>query len=267
MNLFFHLTFMLLTVICLKSFPVLANQSPHHQGLLSSLNLGIRFSSVFENRGVILYKDFQVDPVLAVFFLDDRVEFLGDSIGYRDFIYQDRVRLRTRLVSLTDQPLFPDYESIRSNFVHRPDTYEWSNRVEFFLPGYIEKYLAEIDLSWAKDLSVHHGNYVDLQTKIKLFDFRLPFAETKIEPNLFASVGWGDTNHNQYFYGPSANGNGLNNLSYGLWMAFPEEADRFYPIVQIKHFQVLGDHANAEYAKNNSEGWLFSFIATYGVLE
>lgn len=57
------------------------DKDPHHQGLLSTVNLGFRFSSVLENRGVILYDGLQMDPIAAFFFLDDRVEFLGDSIG------------------------------------------------------------------------------------------------------------------------------------------------------------------------------------------
>lgn len=86
------------------------SKDPHNKGLISSLNLGIRYSSLLQQRGIILYKDFQIDPVVGVFFLDDRLEFLGDSIGYRDFINEKSIRLRTRLVSLTDKPLFPSHE-------------------------------------------------------------------------------------------------------------------------------------------------------------
>lgn len=264
--------FILQTIVFCLAFRATAQESvkinnPHHQGLLSSLNLGFRYSSVLENRGAILYRDFQIDPIVAAFFLDDRLEFLGDSIGYRDFVLKDRIRLRTRLVSITDKPLFPAYDSIRLGRPSRADTYEWSNQIEIFLPGYNENYKAEIDLSFAKDLFVHYGNYLNLQTKFKLFEFRIPNAKIKVEPNFFSSIGWGDSAHNQYFYGPSANSAGLNNISYGFWFAFPEEADRFYPIIKFEHFQVLDEYRNAEFSNNNSEGWLFSFIATYGVFE
>jgi hypothetical protein len=237
----------------------------HHRGLLSSLNLGFRYSSLLENRGIIFYQDFQIDPVLGLFLFDDRVEFLGDSIGYRDFIVKDMLRLRSRFVSISDKPLFPNYDSVRMSTPRRADTYEWSSRAELFLPGYNDHYRAEIDFEYAKDISVHHGNYLNLQTKVKICDFRV--SGTMIEPNTFAALGWGDLFHNQYFYGPSAENSGFNNLIYGLWFVFPEEADRNYPIIQVTHFQVLGDYKNAEYAKNRSDGWLFSFIATYGVLD
>ncbi len=242
-------------------------KDPHHKGWISSLNLGVRYSSLLENRGVVLYKDFQIDPVLGIFLLDDRMEFLGDSIGYRDFVAGDWLRLRTRFVAISDKPLFPSRDSIRESSPHRPDSYEWSNRAEFFIPGYNSKYLGEIDLGWAKDISIHHGNYLDLQSKIKLFDFRMPGLGLKIEPNFYSSIGWGDSSHNQYFYGPSANTSGFNNFSYGLWFAFPNEADRFYPIIQIRHFQVIGSNSNAEYAAGRNDGWLISFIASYGVLD
>lgn len=243
-----------------------AYQDPHHKGLISSLNVGIRYSSLLQSRGLILYKDFQIDPVVGVFFLNDRIEFLGDSLGYRDFIYGDVLRFRTRLVSISDQPLFPAHASVKIDSPSRPETYELNNQIEFFIPGYNEHYLSEVDISYAKDLKAHHGQYIELQSKIKLFDFKSPYNGPIIEPNLYFSVGWGDNRHNQYVYGPSADQSELNNVSYGIWFNFPEEADRFYPIIQVRHFEVLGHSKSAEYAKNSNSGFLISFIATYGVL-
>lgn len=253
-------------LIVIWTLTATANVSPHH-GTLSSINLGARYSSILQNRGVIQYRDFQLDPVVAFFFFDDKLEFLGDSIGYRDFIFNDQIRLRSRIVSISANPLFPNYESSHAATPERPDTYEWSNRLEIFLPGYSDRYMAEIDLGIAKDLSAHHGTYFDLQAKYKLFDFQALPTKIKIEPNLFAAAGWGDLDHNRYFYGPTADAEGLNNFSYGLWFAFPDEADRFYPIIQVTHFETLGTNRMAQYAQNNSDGWLVSFIATYGVLE
>lgn len=245
-----------------------ASAEAHHQGTVSSVNLGVRYSSLLENRGVILYRDYQIDPIVAVFLFDDRLEFLGDSIGYRDFIYKDSLRLRTRLSAVTDKPLFPVHDSVRSATPDRPDSYEWSTRAELFLPAYDDHYAAEIDFAYAKDISQHHGNYFELQTKLKLYRARLPGVGSLIEPNLVTTVGWGDGAHNRYFYGEGANQPGFNSFSYGLWFAFPEEADRYYPIVQITHFEVLGDsRRNASFARGRDQGWLVSFIATVGLLE
>ncbi len=234
-------------------------------GPLSSLNLGIRYSSIYENRGLVLYDGYQIDPVIGVFLFNDRLEFLGDSIGYRDFIYTDQIRLRTRLQSITDNPLFPEVDS-KKRF-DREDSFEWQNKIEFFTPGYNDDYISEFDLGFAKDLSAHNGLYLDFTSKLKLFDFTIDKLKVLIEPNLFFTLGYGDENHNRYFYGPQATDAGLNNLSYGIWFSFPKEADRNYPIIQIKHFQVLGkQRAQSDYAKDNSSGWMISFIATGGIL-
>ncbi len=233
----------------------------HHKGTLSSVNLGTRYSSLLQRRGVIFYRDFQFDPILAVFLFDDRLEYLGDSIGFRDFVYSDKIRLRTRMVQISDNPLFPSYASVKRGNPNRHDTYEFTNSVEFFFPGYNSDYVAELDLSHAKDLNQHHGNYFEAQGKIKLFSYKT------LEPNLVVTAGIGDKAHNQYFYGPDDDASGLNNASYGVWIALPEEADRFYPIIQLKHFTTLGDHRQAAFAKKRSDGILFSFIATFGVLD
>ncbi len=240
-----------------------AEAGPHNTGLVSSVNLGIRYSSLLRNRGLVYYRDFQIDPAISVFFLDDRVEFVGESIGYRDFVYSDVLRLRTQLVSISDQPLFPKYASIRDGIVRRPKTYEWANRVELFLPGYNDQYQAELDFGVAKDISIHHGHYLDVLGKVKLFDFKAPLINYRIEPNVFVNIGWGDAAHNQYYYGPSMYKSGLNNISYGLWFAFPEDSDRFYPIIQITRFDTIGDFKAGEYAVGRNQGWLFSVIATH----
>ena len=244
-----------------------AKSDPHRKGVVSSINIGARYSSILESKGVVLYRDFQIDPVVGIFLFDDRLEFLGDSIGYRDFVYSDVVRLRTRIVSITDEPLFPNYQSVKSGSPNRPDTYEWNSRLELFLPGYNGKYLAELDLGYSKDVSVSHGSYFELQSKIKIFDFRILPEQTLIESNIFASLGWGDSLYNQYYYGPSADSSGFNNLSYGFWFAFPKEADRYYPIIQLTHFEVLGDYKKGEFTKGRDSGLLFSFIATVGILD
>ena len=124
----------------------------------------------------------------------------------------------------------------------------------------------ELDFEIARDLHAHKGFYLEAQSKIKITNFSV--LKTEIEPNLFGSIGWGDSKHNKYFYGPSAASSSFNNVSYGLRFAFPEESDRFYPIIQLTRFKVIGDKNRfAEYSEGNNQGWLFSVIATYGFLE
>jgi hypothetical protein len=235
---------------------------PHSKGLLSSMSVGFRYNSILENRGVVLYRDFQVDPVLTAFFLDDHLEYLGNSFDYWNYIIQDHLRFRTRLVSIHDRPLFPFINSVHQDMPHRDDTYEWTNRLEWFLPGYNSHYLAEINAGIAQDISIHHGQYYDLQTKVKITDFKL--WNLRLEPNLIGTIGYGSRSHNQYWYGLDAKAS-LADLSYGLWVAVPESADRYFPILQILHFEVLGANRQAQFAQNRSDGWLFSLILTYGI--
>jgi hypothetical protein len=241
---------------------------PHHEGLVSSINLGIRYSSVLASRGVIFYRNFQIDPVVGLFFFDDRLEFLGDSIGYRDFVWGDKLRLRSKFNAISDDPLFPSSKTYRQQFPDRGNSYEWTNRAELFLPGYNDNYRAEIDLSHSYDFTSHHGQYVEATVKTRLLRFTPLSDGPLLEPNFVAALGWGNGRHNAYFYGPTANQAGFNNFSLGLWLALPNDADRFYPIVQLTYFRTIGDqNRSASFASGRSQGLLFSFIATYGVLE
>ena len=239
---------------------------PAHTGAFSSANLGIRYSSIYKKRGVIVYRDFQIDPVISLFFFDDHLAFLGDSLEYQQFISRDQIRFRTKVAVVDDNPIFPDYESVRNENINRPRTYEWSIGFDFYIPGYNSDYIGEFEFFYSKDLSAHNGNYLNLTTKLKLFEFT-PF-NTSLEPHLVATIGYGDRAHNQFFYGPSASEAGLTDYAIGLWMAFPGLADRHYPIVQIMHFAVMGDkNRRAEYADNRNQGYLISFIATYPLLD
>ena len=259
--------FILYFSITSQADPKMGSGNSNKYGILSSINIGIRYLSLLENRGVILYRDFQIDPVVGVFMFNDRLELFGDSFGYRDFIYEDKIRFRTRLLSITDKPLFPSHDSIKSGLTERPDSFEWSNQLEFFFPGYNNNYASEIDISINKDLKAHHGIYLNLQSKIKILSFHSTLLNATAEPNLLLSLGWGDSAHNKYFYGPSAESSSLNNASYGIWFAFPELSDRYYPIIQVRHFSTLGTNSDGELAMGRNNGWLISFIATYGILE
>ena len=56
----------------------------------------------------------------------------------------------------------------------------------------------------------------------------------------------------------------------GFWREclLAETADRFYPIILLSHFEVLGEkNKQAQYAKSNNEGYLVTFIATIGLLD
>lgn len=243
----------------------------HHQGTISSFNIGARYSTLIEKRGVVFYRDFQIDPVLSASFFDDRLEFLGESLGYRDFIYSNIIRARTQIVMINDNSHFPSKNSYKNSMPDRANSYEWTNSLEIFIPGYnfnsSENHIVEFDLKFAKDVSRHHGNYFEILGKIKLWSRHISLIKQIVEPNFVFSAGVGDKAHNRYFYGANDTAHGVNNISYGFWIAFPDEADRYFPIVQLTRFFATGDHKNAEFAKGRNEGILFSFILAYKTLE
>lgn len=235
---------------------------------VSGFKVGARFYSIWENRGVIQYHDFQLLPIVALFMYEDRLEIVPSYISYRDYIYSDRIRFRTRLQTVNDNPVFPKHDSIKDIYPDRESTYEWVNRLEFFIPAYNENYIAEIDLAIHKDLKAHHGLYTELMGKLKLFTFENTFLkESTVEPNLYFSLGHGDKRHNEYFYG-ATNSDGVNNLAYGLWFNFLDLADRNNPALIIKHFEVLGDkNKNAPLARNHNKGWAAVFTYTHDFLK
>lgn len=239
---------------------------PHHQGTWSSLKLGARFSSILQRRGVVLYGDYQIDPIISAYFLDDKLEFFGDALSYRDFfLNSSSIRYRITASSISDNPIFPSHSSIKSNYVDRENTYEISAGLEFFLASYDKDYWGEFDLSFSKDMKAHKGYYITAQSKIKISEIEM--FHKKIEPHAVLRIGLGDENHNRYFYGPTANADGLNNWAYGIMLEFPEDADRLVPVIQLMRFETLGaDRKNASYAKDHDEGFLFSAIATANFL-
>lgn len=238
---------------------------PWRKGKLSTINLGTRFITLIQKRGVVFYKNYQFDPVVVFFFFDDKVEFLGDSIGFRDFVHDDKIRLRTRFVNISDDPIFPNDKSVHDSSPHRKNTYEWSNSIEFFLPGYNKDYVSELALTLSKDLKRHEGHYVEALGKLKLFSFNR--LNTEFEINLFSTLGWGDGPHNGYFYGADVEKGGFNNWSKGLWLTLPDKADRYFSIIQLSHYQALGPFRDGAFAKGRNEGFMFSLIASYGVLK
>ena len=243
-----------------------AHALAHRQGAWSSLKLGARYSSVLQRRGVVLYGDFQIDPIISAYFLDDKLEFFGDALSYRDFLFtSESIRYRVMASSLSDNPLFPSNSAIKSNYVDRENTYEVSAGLEFFLASYDKDYWGEFDISYAKDIKAHNGYYLSAQSKIKISEMEL--FHKKVEPHAVVRIGLGDEKHNRYLYGPTANGDGLNNWAYGFVFEFPEDADRLIPVIQLMRFETLGEERrNAAFAKDHNEGFLLSFLGTINFL-
>ena len=192
---------------------------------IKDLSLGIHYASLKENRGVVSYDDFQIDPVITFEFLNP------------DF--------------------FPNKHNIGNSFHHRQTSYEWSHRFEYYFNSYNEKYWAEIDLEYDKDTITHHGNYFTLESKLKLFTYKV------FEPNLFLGLGLGDKKNNNYYYGPDSTNFGLSDFRAGINLLIPKYVDRFYSVADIHYFSVLNDqNKNAVYAKTKHNGIICTISLT-----
>lgn len=257
----------ILLVLIFSSFAWAAKPQPLRKGILSTASIGARSSSLLTHRGVITYDDFQVSPFLVLIFFDEKVEYLGDSIGFRDFIAGDYLRFRTRLQYVSDTPFLPRNKNIEARGTNREDTYEWSNGLELFVPGYGKNYLAELSLMHFKDIKIHRGEFIEFQSKIKLFDFKTGFSKARLEPNFVYTTGWGDRRHNDYAYGSKKSTGSNTYNSYGLWVAIPEVVDRYYPNLQLTYFETSKSHRDGSFAKKRDQGVLFSFIASFSVLD
>ncbi len=156
--------------------------------VVDRISLGGGFASLLEKRGVIYYKDFQIAPVVAAYFFDRRIEYLTDSIGYRQFLIEDRLRWRSSVHYINDDPLFPKHKNFMHRTVDRAGTFEWMNRLELYLPSY-SKYQGELDVGIAKDLKEHSGVYLEISGKIKIFE-KIGILFLTIVPKLIYSRRW-----------------------------------------------------------------------------
>lgn len=239
--------------------------TPSFAAVVDQVSIGAGFASALEKRGVRSYEDFQIAPIVTAYFFDKKFEYLTDRLGYRQFLIEDKLRWRSSAIYISDDPLFPKRKSLQ-NF-DRESTFEWVNRLEYYLPSYSE-YGGEIDLELAKDVKEHSGIYADISVKFKLFEYRWNIiTRDNSEFNIFATLGWGNENHNQYFYGPGARA-GITHLSTGFWVNFPERADRYTPIVMLKYYQVLDSQNKTQaYAKGNDQGILLTMVGAYPIFE
>ena len=247
---FFINLFLIFNIYTKKLFAI-----PQNKGNLSSVYIGTNNSALKDFRGVITYNQIQIEPFIVLFFLDDHLQFLDDSISYNDFLLKDFLRLRTRIDYIYDTPIFPVNDDLLNKLPHRKNSFEWINSIELFFPSY-SNYLAELDLNFAKDINVTWGSYIELVFKIKLFEFKILKI---VEPNFFFSVGWGDSRNNSYWYGNDDKKSGFNNFSSGIILNLPEDYDRSFPFLGLYYFETIGEHKFKEYSTGRNKGWNLNF--------
>ncbi len=228
-----------------------------NKGALSSVGLGLNYSNFLTKRGVIFYPEQQIFPLIGLFLWDDRIELSPEALTVTPYIYKSIIRLRSGFLRLSDGGIFPVNDALRGRLPNRPLSTEVFTRLEVLLPNYFQ-YRTEIDLRIAHSIQGHIGNFVELASKTKLFDFELRDLPL-IEVDFVASVGTGDLAYNKYYYGPDAQAGG-GYYDVGITATLPHNIDRYYPGFQFRRFETIGNNRYGEYVRDGkNSGWYFTF--------
>ena len=102
-NINFKLIFLL--SILLKSFNL--NAQAVHDGILSSVGLGLNYSNFLYKRGIIVYPNYQILPLFSFFLINDEIELSPEAFTYTPYIYKNIIRLRSGLYRISDSAIYP----------------------------------------------------------------------------------------------------------------------------------------------------------------
>jgi hypothetical protein len=223
--------------------------------------VGAQLQSLLQKRGMITYKGPQLVPVLAVQLFHPDWLLTGSALYYQKFLSAHWI-LRSRLNNnaTADDPLLITSEE-REDRVRREKTLEWDFYLEYRTSGQ-----SFVRLQYSQDLMAHQGFFTELVARAALFDFFKKGAQgSLLQPGVFASVGAGNSAHNQYLYGAGADRFGLSTVEYGLWLGSPAVIDVFWPTLKVSHFQILGDgNRGASFVQERS-GWEVSLLFAFAI--
>ena len=207
-----------------------------YDGKVFSLALGAKVKSRLEQRGARTYDGVQLQPIVYAGFFDERIQIFGTSLEFLDFLGTRMLRGRTKLSSVSDDPFLKlaGPVDVRSS---RPSTIEWMSRLELFLPSF-DSPRVQLDLAYAKELKEHRGDYLELTARLTLARWFLEREKPLVEPQLFATFGFGDSRHNAFWYGAGA-GAGASHVEYGLAVVSPARIDRHFPVFRFYRFDIL----------------------------
>ncbi len=222
---------------------------------------GVQSQSLLTKRGIITYEGFQATPIVAVQLFHPDWLATASALYFSHNLSEHWI-LRGVLNgnATTDRPLFITSEG-EADRVRRPKTTELDVYVEYRLENQ-----SFVRWQYSQDLQAHKGYHTELVGRLSLFDWKpRKTGNLSIQPGLFASLGLGNSAHNQYLYGQGANPTGLNFVEYGVWTASPESIDVFWPTLKVSHFQILGNgNANASYVQEQA-GWQASLLVAFKV--
>ena len=233
---------------------LLCGNALSYDGKFFSLAVGAKLSNDVVRRGARLYDGVQASPALYVGLFDHRIQFFVNSLELTDFVYSDVIRARTKINTVSDRPFLKTSGPLTARNA-RESSWEWTSCIEAFLPN-LQEYWGQMDLAYSKDIKAHGGHYLELTGRVTLARMFIENEKPMIQPQLFATLGWGDGRHNEYLYG-SARESGFNHVAYGIMIVSPSRIDPHYPVIQLYRYDVLGDL--------NQSGTLVSQVSGYHV--
>ncbi|MAZ49804.1 MAG: hypothetical protein CME65_14675 [Halobacteriovoraceae bacterium] len=220
---------------------------------------GIQYRSLLYKRGIITYEGFQATPIYSVNYENSSFLLAGSSLFYkRGFNRNWSFRTRLNIDSTEDNPLYITEEKEEER-VRRDETSEWDSYFEYLTErGHYFRF------QFSQDLQAHNGSYIELRGRIALADYlKKGQAQPLIQPAVFAALGAGSKEHNEYFYGSDSAG--LNNIEYGFLITSPKVIDVFWPTLKITRFEILGEDNRAGNLVQEKDGFSFEALMAFRV--
>jgi len=226
-----------LPILCLAGFTLCLSSEAKILKIAGALKL----DSNLNRRGATLYSGIQISPIFYLGLFDEHVRWLGTNVSLVSSPIKEIFRVQTKVAYVRDQPLFV-VASDSKNFRHnRPDTWEWTTTLQLRFPNFRKQTYA-LDLSYAKDIDAHRGDYLEISGRLTLAGLIPTDTGYAFQPQLFASLGFGGSRHNEYQYGSGAVGTDPNNLRIGLYIISTARVDSDFPLVSFYYYRVLGSN-------------------------
>ena len=231
-----------------------------------SVALGAKVANRWLVRGATFYDALYVSPLLYIGAFNRRLEFFGNSLEYNDFFINTILRGRGRLSFFGDDPsiVFGEPKGFRNS---RASALEARGKLEWFIPNWTQ-YWGQVDIDVSKGLSGHFGVFIESTVRVTLAKlFKNSEGKANVQPQVFARIGWGDRQQNQYLYGAGAGGAGFNMLGTGIMVVAPAKIDPHYPVLEMGYYQVLGDARRGSLVSDQPQGFGVSATIAFQVFK
>lgn len=220
--------------------------------------LGVQYSSLLQQRGIITYKGYQVTPIFSVQLFHPQILWAGSALYYIQPITSKNhfFRMKANFDSTLDKPLYYTEEK-KHERVRRESTSELSLDYEIRSQGG-----SFFRTSYVQDVVAHDGFYTEIYGHLAVLDVLGKDEKSLVQIGLFSSLGGGNKDHNSYFYGTNSGGYSATNIQYGLSVTSPKVIDSYWPTLKVSRFELIGDARDGSFVKE-TQGWqietLFAF--------